>query len=220
MESDTGPGGSPQSFAHTYDAAGNITTITDVRRPRRLVTLSASLALNSGVLLAVLLAVSGETELGALFIDLTESAVPEAVASNAATPTPAAAGRGGARAVRSIAAARPAPTPPAVRGAAEPSPAAEPVSSRDPGAASPDRKSTRLNSSHSQISYAAFCLKKKTPRQPSRRTCRPLRQLRSRPRGRARDPLPSRSDRCEQRRIRGRRAAQPESSGSQSPNPQ
>src|SRR5438270_1150656 len=28
---------------------------------------------------------------------------------------------------------------------------------------SPDRKSTRLNSSHSQISYAVFCLKKKTP---------------------------------------------------------
>src|SRR5688572_31623946 len=27
----------------------------------------------------------------------------------------------------------------------------------------PDRKSTRLNSSHSQISYAVFCLKKKTP---------------------------------------------------------
>src|SRR2546427_7992635 len=27
--------------------------------------------------------------------------------------------------------------------------------------ASPDRKSTRLNSSHSQISYAVFCLKKK-----------------------------------------------------------
>src|SRR2546430_10062370 len=26
-----------------------------------------------------------------------------------------------------------------------------------------DRKSTRLNSSHSQISYAVFCLKKKTP---------------------------------------------------------
>src|SRR2546430_7209326 len=26
---------------------------------------------------------------------------------------------------------------------------------------SPDRKSTRLNSSHSQISYAVFCLKKK-----------------------------------------------------------
>src|SRR2546427_2949058 len=31
----------------------------------------------------------------------------------------------------------------------------------------PDRKSTRLNSSHSQISYAVFCLKKKTP-QPKR----------------------------------------------------
>src|SRR5256886_2910831 len=27
-----------------------------------------------------------------------------------------------------------------------------------------DRKSTRLNSSHSQISYAVFCLKKKQPR--------------------------------------------------------
>src|SRR2546430_4244384 len=29
------------------------------------------------------------------------------------------------------------------------------------GSASTDRKSTRLNSSHSQISYAVFCLKKK-----------------------------------------------------------
>src|SRR5688572_31964748 len=29
------------------------------------------------------------------------------------------------------------------------------------GAVSRDRKSTRLNSSHSQISYAVFCLKKK-----------------------------------------------------------
>src|SRR2546430_8498722 len=29
------------------------------------------------------------------------------------------------------------------------------------GDALPDRKSTRLNSSHSQISYAVFCLKKK-----------------------------------------------------------
>src|SRR2546430_10654362 len=28
-----------------------------------------------------------------------------------------------------------------------------------------DRKSTRLNSSHSQISYAVFCLKKKTNRE-------------------------------------------------------
>src|SRR5256886_6815131 len=31
------------------------------------------------------------------------------------------------------------------------------------GATVLDRKSTRLNSSHSQISYAVFCLKKKTP---------------------------------------------------------
>ena len=102
-------------------------------KPRALGT---SLALHSGVLLAVLLAVSGETELGALFIDLTESAVPEAVGRNSATPTPAAAARGGTRAVRSIAAAHPAPTPSALHGAAEPSPAAEPASSRGPVAES------------------------------------------------------------------------------------
>src|SRR2546430_12850512 len=36
-----------------------------------------------------------------------------------------------------------------------------------------DRKSTRLNSSHSQISYAVFCLKKKTRHleQPEPRPC-------------------------------------------------
>src|SRR2546427_6941633 len=33
----------------------------------------------------------------------------------------------------------------------------------DGGARGRDRKSTRLNSSHSQISYAVFCLKKKKP---------------------------------------------------------
>src|SRR2546430_5364759 len=33
-----------------------------------------------------------------------------------------------------------------------------------------DRKSTRLNSSHSQISYAVFCLKKKKKPPPRRRT--------------------------------------------------
>src|SRR5438270_5044876 len=32
-----------------------------------------------------------------------------------------------------------------------------------------DRKSTRLNSSHSQISYAVFCLKKKKKKKSSRR---------------------------------------------------
>src|SRR5437588_2790383 len=33
----------------------------------------------------------------------------------------------------------------------------------DPHAARQDRKSTRLNSSHTVISYAVFCLKKKKP---------------------------------------------------------
>src|SRR3712207_8852154 len=41
---------------------------------------------------------------------------------------------------------------------------------RDPTAvaarAGTDRKSTRLNSSHANISYAVFCLKKKKPRSP------------------------------------------------------
>src|SRR2546430_7826149 len=39
-----------------------------------------------------------------------------------------------------------------------------------------DRKSTRLNSSHSQISYAVFCLKKKIASHPSsaNRSARPL----------------------------------------------
>src|SRR5690349_23152090 len=32
-----------------------------------------------------------------------------------------------------------------------------------------DRKSTRLNSSHVESSYAVFCLKKKTPRMAARR---------------------------------------------------
>src|SRR2546430_4283013 len=35
------------------------------------------------------------------------------------------------------------------------------VDVRNDGAVPEDRKSTRLNSSHSQISYAVFCLKKK-----------------------------------------------------------
>src|SRR2546430_12253746 len=40
-----------------------------------------------------------------------------------------------------------------------------------------DRKSTRLNSSHSQISYAVFCLKKK--KQLRARTCHVSRRQRS-----------------------------------------
>src|SRR5256886_8306080 len=42
-----------------------------------------------------------------------------------------------------------------------------------------DRKSTRLNSSHSQISYAVFCLKKKKQYAPRRRLLHPLRFLAS-----------------------------------------
>src|SRR5438132_6515231 len=41
------------------------------------------------------------------------------------------------------------------------------VSSRLTGEISRDRKSTRLNSSHTVISYAVFCLKKKKERQPA-----------------------------------------------------
>src|SRR2546427_8572566 len=41
-----------------------------------------------------------------------------------------------------------------------------------------DRKSTRLNSSHSQISYAVFCLKKKKTDQTR---MRPAQQLRAPP---------------------------------------
>src|SRR3712207_7761190 len=37
----------------------------------------------------------------------------------------------------------------------------------DPPTAHKDRKSTRLNSSHANISYAVFCLKKKKPYIPS-----------------------------------------------------
>src|SRR2546430_7808031 len=43
-----------------------------------------------------------------------------------------------------------------------------------PGAA--DRKSTRLNSSHSQISYAVFCLKKKKERSAGAALSRKIRQ--------------------------------------------
>src|SRR5206468_11517814 len=40
-----------------------------------------------------------------------------------------------------------------------------PTDARHPRPAAPDRKSTRLNSSHDQISYAVFCLKKKKKKQ-------------------------------------------------------
>src|SRR5690349_22829792 len=35
----------------------------------------------------------------------------------------------------------------------------------------PDRKSTRLNSSHVEISYSVFCLKKKKPKSTSQSQC-------------------------------------------------
>src|SRR2546430_11432774 len=44
-------------------------------------------------------------------------------------------------------------------------PVSLPVGQDRPAGAETDRKSTRLNSSHSQISYAVFCLKKKTKTQ-------------------------------------------------------
>src|SRR5205085_10212835 len=47
-----------------------------------------------------------------------------------------------------------------VRWMARPMPRTEQVVTRNP-LGEVDRKSTRLNSSHSQISYAVFCLKKK-----------------------------------------------------------
>src|SRR2546421_8041083 len=43
-----------------------------------------------------------------------------------------------------------------------------------------DRKSTRLNSSHDQISYAVFCLKKKKHRKQAYATIRPADRLRRR----------------------------------------
>src|SRR5688572_32938998 len=55
--------------------------------------------------------------------------------------------------------AAPAPRPSAPRQSAAPSRPAAPAPAPPP--ANVDRKSTRLNSSHSQISYAVFCLKKK-----------------------------------------------------------
>src|SRR6516164_4010579 len=56
------------------------------------------------------------------------------------------------------------------------------ASSSAPAMARSDRKSTRLNSSHSSISYAVFCLKKKTDSawllQSTRHDTEPQRNLR------------------------------------------
>src|SRR5690349_24473241 len=45
-----------------------------------------------------------------------------------------------------------------------------PTGARAPAAPSPDRKSTRLNSSHVEISYAVFCLKKKKKKKYTNQT--------------------------------------------------
>src|SRR2546430_6946937 len=47
-----------------------------------------------------------------------------------------------------------------------------------------DRKSTRLNSSHSQISYAVFCLKKKKSTQIELKCCHPFNSPTTAPRAR------------------------------------
>src|SRR2546430_7597854 len=52
---------------------------------------------------------------------------------------------------------------------------------------SSDRKSTRLNSSHSQISYAVFCLKKKNTEKQTPRDPRHLRFLQRLTRARSLD---------------------------------
>src|SRR5947207_8509129 len=69
------------------------------------------------------------------------------------------------------------------RGAEDGNPARERFDDLEPGAATEalargvpvDRKSTRLNSSHTVISYAVFCLKKKTIPQKNERLSTPSR---------------------------------------------
>src|SRR3712207_8032868 len=78
--------------------------------------------------------------------------------------------RGAAAAVRGHHASAEGRPPVVLGGGAEPErcQASEPIPCR--ASAEQDRKSTRLNSSHANISYAVFCLKKKKPntaRQPA-----------------------------------------------------
>src|SRR2546427_9179501 len=54
-----------------------------------------------------------------------------------------------------------------------------PSKSLESGVTGTDRKSTRLNSSHSQISYAVFCLKKKKQSSVIVSTCLRLHRLTS-----------------------------------------
>lgn len=127
-----------------------------MRRRRSLATLGASLALHGGALLAVLSLASGGSDLGALFIDLTEWA--EARMGAGAPSVPSRAPRASAGGARRLAAPPPpdaatsesgsAPAPPAPvdapplpRGEApEPGPGA-PAVAITPGSASPDASS-------------------------------------------------------------------------------
>jgi periplasmic protein TonB len=115
-----------------------------MRRRRGLATLGASLVLHGGVLLAILLAVSGESDLSALFIDLTESAQAGDASGPAGRSAPGPAGRVSARGLHASAPARSAPMPSASLGSSEPLPGAEPASPRDPVAESPAPESPAL----------------------------------------------------------------------------
>src|SRR5205085_3212010 len=59
---------------------------------------------------------------------------------------------------------------PAGRSSSSPPSLASGTPTAPPDGLRPDRKSTRLNSSHSQISYAVFCLKKKKRLQNARKS--------------------------------------------------
>src|SRR3712207_8152216 len=81
------------------------------------------------------------------------------------SPTPGGAGAGAARRPHALRLA----VDPAVPGAWHRQDAEDddrPVPRVGPRAGDPDRKSTRLNSSHANISYAVFCLKKKDAHSP------------------------------------------------------
>ena len=123
-------------------------------RPRRLATLAASLALHAAALLAVVLFVTRESELGALYIDLTRWADTEvgggAIAAGGAAPAAVADGAPRAvartaRASRALEALAPRHAPPAAAEAppAEPWHPAPLAPAPAPPAAAPERPPAR-----------------------------------------------------------------------------
>src|SRR5215475_7082742 len=82
-----------------------------------------------------------------------------AASSAAAATGPAATVQGGAAGARSARARR----SPAAQSGSRSLATSAGIQPSPSSAATLDRKSTRLNSSHVKISYAVFCLKKKTP---------------------------------------------------------